>query len=153
MIRSGLLVQVFSAFLCIVSIHAPCVAAAAASLGKITHIVVIYAENRSFDNLYGLFPGANGIARALATYVPQVDHEGTPFEVLPPVWANEQDLTSRETDPTYPARLPNRPFRIDEPPVNHPLDVKTRDLVHRFYQEQAQIDIELSQARQGHRTE
>ena len=25
------------------------------------HIVVIYAENRSFDNLYGLFPGANGI--------------------------------------------------------------------------------------------
>ena len=25
-------------------------------------IVVIYAENRSFDNLYGTFPGANGLA-------------------------------------------------------------------------------------------
>ncbi|MBK7062721.1 MAG: hypothetical protein IPH51_20685 [Rubrivivax sp.] len=24
-------------------------------------MVVIYAENRAFDNLYGLFPGANGI--------------------------------------------------------------------------------------------
>ena len=33
-------------------------------LDRIEHIVVIYAENRSFDNLYGLFPGANGIANA-----------------------------------------------------------------------------------------
>jgi acid phosphatase len=24
-------------------------------------VVVIYAENRAFDTLYGLFPGANGI--------------------------------------------------------------------------------------------
>ncbi len=29
---------------------------------KIEHLVVIYQENRSFDSLYGLFPGANGIA-------------------------------------------------------------------------------------------
>jgi phospholipase C len=35
-----------------------------AGLDKIQHIVVIYAENRSFDNLYGLFPGADGIANA-----------------------------------------------------------------------------------------
>ena len=34
-----------------------------ASLRKIETIVVIYAENRSFDNLYGLFPGANGILK------------------------------------------------------------------------------------------
>ena len=33
-------------------------------LARIDHIVVIYAENRSFDNLYGLFPGADGIANA-----------------------------------------------------------------------------------------
>ena len=140
MIRCGLLVQVFAAFLSVVGFCSPSVAADAASIGKIRHIVVIYAENRSFDNLYGMFPGANGIANALANYIPQVDHDGTPFKVLPPVWANEQDLTSRETDPTYPATLPNRPFRIDEPPVNHPLDVKTRDLVHRFYQNKEQIN-------------
>ncbi|HXZ43901.1 MAG TPA: alkaline phosphatase family protein, partial [archaeon] len=29
-------------------------------LDRIHHLVVIYLENRSFDNLYGEFPGANG---------------------------------------------------------------------------------------------
>ena len=38
--------------------------ATAADLSRIETIVVIYAENRSFDHLYGLFPGANGIANA-----------------------------------------------------------------------------------------
>ena len=41
---------------------------------RIEHIVVIYAENRSFDNLYGGFPGANGLANvsaAFATSVPR----------------------------------------------------------------------------------
>lgn len=33
-------------------------------LKKIDHILVVYLENRSFDNLYGLFPGANGLAQA-----------------------------------------------------------------------------------------
>jgi len=28
---------------------------------KINHVVVIYLENHSFDNLYGEFPGANGL--------------------------------------------------------------------------------------------
>ena len=31
---------------------------AAGTLDDVKHIVVIYMENRSFDNLYGLFPGA-----------------------------------------------------------------------------------------------
>jgi acid phosphatase len=140
MLRIGLFVRVFAAFLFVAGICSPSVAAGATSIGRIGHIVVIYAENRSFDNLYGMFPGANGIANALANYIPQVDHDGTPFKALPPVWANESDLKSRETDPTYPAMLPNRPFRIDRPPVNRPLDVKTRDLVHRFYQHKEQIN-------------
>jgi phospholipase C len=33
-------------------------------LGAIDNIVVIFAENRSFDNLYGSFPGANGLKQA-----------------------------------------------------------------------------------------
>ena len=69
-----------------------------------------------------------------------MDHDGTPLSVLPPVWANEQDLRSRQTDGTYPATLFNRPFRIDEHPVSKPLDVKTRDVVHRFYQNREQIN-------------
>ena len=39
-------------------------AAKAATLNDVTNIVVIYAENRSFDSLYGNFPGANGVANA-----------------------------------------------------------------------------------------
>ena len=35
-----------------------------AKLAKIAHIVIIFEENRSFDNLFGLFPGANGLAQA-----------------------------------------------------------------------------------------
>ena len=33
-------------------------------LAKIGHIVVIFEENRSFDNFFGKFPGANGLANA-----------------------------------------------------------------------------------------
>src|SRR4051794_7405487 len=57
------------------------IAAQAATLNDVTNIVVIYAENRSFDNLYGSFPGANGIARAAAPT--QVDRDGVPLKELP----------------------------------------------------------------------
>src|SRR5215470_7667141 len=46
---------------------------------KIDNIVVIYAENRGFDNIYGLFPGANGIpglnATAKGSYIAQTDRD------------------------------------------------------------------------------
>lgn len=109
-------------------------AAAARALARIEHIVVIYGENRSFDNLYGLFPGARGIGDALRHYVPQVDLDGAVLATLPPVWNK-----TGQADVGYPANLPNLPFRIDAPPLDKPLDVPTRDLVHRFYQNQMQI--------------
>src|SRR5215831_4738169 len=59
-----------------------------ASLKQIEHIVVIYAENRSFDHLYGMFPGAEGIAQATAEEKTQLDHDGTPLKTLPPVFVN-----------------------------------------------------------------
>ena len=130
----------FAALLIAAGCGRPAVAADTASIDRIKHIVIIYAENRSFDNLYGLFPGANGIDTALDNYIPQVDHDGTPFTVLPPVWADEHNLKSREIDPHYPVTLPNRPFRIDQPPISSPLDIRTRDLVHRFYQHKEQIN-------------
>jgi phospholipase C len=49
---------------------------------KIKTIVVIYAENRSFDHLYGFFPGANGIANATEGQKTQVDHDGMPLPYL-----------------------------------------------------------------------
>ena len=51
---------------------------------KVQNIVVIYAENRSFDNLYGNFPGANGLSTVVnadgtptSAYIPQKDRDGT----------------------------------------------------------------------------
>src|SRR5512146_687700 len=105
-----------------------------ASLDRVQHIIVIYAENRSFDNLYGLFPGANGLANATPAQYTQVDRDGTPLPHLPPVWKG------KEADPDFPRDLPNRPFRIDAPPIDLPLSAKTRDLIHEFYRNQEQTD-------------
>jgi phospholipase C len=38
---------------------------------QIEHFVVIYQENWSFDSLYGLFPGANGLFQSSATSLTQ----------------------------------------------------------------------------------
>src|SRR5262249_50065295 len=53
-----------------------------AQLGRLQHIVVIYLENHSFDNLYGEFAGANGLSNASGTTT-QVDATGTAFTTLP----------------------------------------------------------------------
>src|SRR4029434_9460917 len=103
-------------------------------LAGVEHIVVIYAENRSFDNLYGLFPGANGIANATPAQFTQVDRDGTVLATLPPVW------NGKASSPDFPTDLSNRPFRADAPPITLPLSVPTRDLVHRFYQNVEQIN-------------
>jgi phospholipase C len=105
-----------------------------AGLDKIEHILVIYAENRSFDHFYGLFPGADGIANATPDQYTQVDYDGKPLPRLPPVWKG------RFADPAFPSDLPNRPFRIDAPPINLPLAAPTRDLIHDFYPHQEQIN-------------
>ena len=103
-------------------------------LDKIEHIVVIYAENRSFDHLYGLFPGAEGIAQATADQKTQVDHDGRPLAHLPPVYNHGKPSKS------FPNGLPNGPFRIDAPPVNREMDEYLPNPVHRFYQNQEQIN-------------
>jgi phospholipase C len=53
-------------------------ARSASPLDRIDHLIVIFQENWSFDGLYGMFPGANGIANAGAT-VKQTDREGRPY--------------------------------------------------------------------------
>ena len=41
----------------------PALAQSSQGLEKLSHILVLYLENRSFDNMFGEFPGANGIAQ------------------------------------------------------------------------------------------
>ena len=107
--------------------------ASASELDRIETIVVIYAENRSFDNLYGLFPNAEGLSQALKDpkLYQQTDNDGAVLRQLPRVWKDEKLL--------FPAGLANRPFRIDKIP-GQGLGVATRDLVHKFYQNKEQID-------------
>ena len=107
---------------------------AADPLKKIQNIIIIYQENWSFDSLYGKFPGANGFEQD-ENMVPQVDRQGTLYAMLPqPI-----DTTPKPPvpDPRFPSDLPVGPFdtsRFVSP------DEQTGDLVHRFYQEQYQID-------------
>ena len=112
-------------------------------LAKIHTIVVLYAENRSFDNLYGMFPGANGIEQALKNpeLYTQRDLDGSIMSSLPPVWRASRDLSTKPVpDPAFPTHLANQPFRIDAGQINLGLSTPTRDLVHRFYQSREQID-------------
>ncbi|HEX6511833.1 MAG TPA: acid phosphatase, partial [Chloroflexota bacterium] len=99
----------------------------------INHVVVIYMENRSFDSLYGLFPGAEGINEA--KYAPQVDKDGKPYATLPQVMNTNFKPAIPES--RVPEDLPNKPFDISQFVQS---DWNLGDLVHRFYQEQMQID-------------
>ncbi|MGE5148282.1 MAG: acid phosphatase [Candidatus Eiseniibacteriota bacterium] len=118
------------------------VAARAEGLGAIETVVVIFAENRSFDNLYGHFPGANGLGKVPAARYVQHDRDGSLLKELPPVWGG---LTAKGFNPPITevasAHLPNMPFAIDDPkPFDAPLSAPTRDLWHLFYQNQMQIN-------------
>ncbi len=140
--------------------------------GGYRHLVVIYEENHSFDNLYGRWGRVAGhrvagIGRASEATRTQVAQDGTAYGCLP---QNDVNLTSPPLattceDPVHgiPASdFVNQPFTIDDfikpedrtcpaPGVFAANGVLkdsagalpggcTRDLVHRFYQEQYQID-------------
>jgi acid phosphatase len=116
---------------------------------KVRHIVVIYAENRSFTNLWGDYPGVQYPLSAVpASRYVQLDRDGrTPLPALPKIWgglvpeAQEVDgkryaISEKQID-----GLRNGPFHlVDAEGQPLPNGVITRDLVHRFYQNQMQIN-------------
>jgi acid phosphatase len=141
-LRAG--IRVGAAILCLMPVFGRAEAAevTADDLAKIETIVVLYAENRSFDALYGDFPGANGLANGIPAMALQRDRDLSVLKELPPIWGG---LTAKGVEPRIgeaeTAHLPNAPFAIDGPKgFNLPLSVPTRDLWHRFYQNQMQID-------------
>ena len=109
-------------------------------LAKIEHIVVIYAENHSFDNMYGLFPGANGVANASAEQKTQLDHDGKPLAHLPPVYTHGKPDPHYPPNAAHPAPLPNAPFRIDAPPIGARIDELVPSPIHQYYQNIEQIN-------------
>jgi acid phosphatase len=135
-------------------------------LGKINHIVVVYEENHSFDNLYGGWEGVNGRANADAARTNQIGQNGLLYNCLlqtdvnlmsPPL---PSDCTDTSTGTAFTSHFPNAPFSIEaylppsartcpQPgvfaahgltpsPANLPGGC-TEDIVHRFYQEQYQL--------------
>src|SRR5207244_356963 len=55
-------------------------------LSVIKNVVVIFAENRSFDMLYGTYPGASNLRNVKPSQYQQRDRNGTVLKVLPPIW-------------------------------------------------------------------
>ncbi|MDQ6917994.1 MAG: phosphoesterase [Candidatus Dormibacteraeota bacterium] len=135
-------------------------------LKKINHIVVIYQENHSFDNLFGNWEGVKGRASATAARTLQVSQAGVTFTCLkqndvnltsPPLAASCTDVT---TATPFTSAFTNAPFSIDAliPPSATTCPAPgvfaangvpngtgqpggcTRDIVHRFYQEQYQLN-------------
>ena len=143
--------------------------------GGYRHLVVIYEENHSFDNLYGRWGKVNGqrvdgIGAATATAKRQVAQDGSAYGCLLQVDVNltaPSPLSSRCQDSAHgvsDSHFGNHPFLVDR--YIRPRDKTcpkpaagasprdgvlknspgaqpggcTRDLVHRFYQEQYQLN-------------
>lgn len=121
-------------------------------LEKIEHFVVIYLENRSFDNLFGKYPGANGLNTAQAKAIKQVDRDYTTvLSTLPPAWggmlANGQKNTAGQaiTQAQTTGVWPNSFFQVDASADQFGYglvtgDHITRDLYHRFFENRMQIN-------------
>ena len=136
-------------------------------LDSIDHIVVIYEENHSFDNLFGGWERVNGLDDAAAPHTTQVARTARRYLPAPerrqPHLAAAADHLQRHGDGvaddqpvreravqdrrlhparrTRPARRPGavRAQRRARTAAGLPGGC-TRDLVHRFYNEQYQID-------------
>lgn len=99
----------------------------------IEHLVVIFLENHPFDNLYGLFPGANGLNSPHAA-VPQTDRDGNVLPSLPQVI---NTWPTPKVDDRFPPDLPNAPFDIED---YVDLDAIVPSPIHRFYQHILQVN-------------
>src|SRR6266540_5303960 len=149
-------------------------------LGLFKHLVVIYEENHSFDNLYGPWGDVNGqhlvgLADADAAHTTQLAQDGSAYDCLlqkdvnltapsplPTTCGPETVTLGNGSQVTYESHFANAPYNIDEfipasattcPDLDHLFSFPngilngqglpggcTRDLVHRFYQEQYQLN-------------
>lgn len=115
---------------------------------QIQKVVVIYLENRSFNNLFANFPGVEQPLSALKPEeYQQRDRDGSLLTKLPPIWHGLAPHQQTVNHRTYQVMqdditgLPNAPWALrtgSGEPLPH--GVVTRDLVHAFYENQRQIN-------------
>lgn len=114
----------------------------------IQHVVVLFAENRSFNNLFAAFPGLQQpLARVPVEAMRQRDRDGSLLTTLPPIWGgmvpHAQTVEHRKfhIDESAISGLANQPFALRTPDGDPlPQGVITRNLVHKFYENQLQIN-------------
>jgi acid phosphatase len=93
----------------------------------IEHIVVLFLENRTFDHLFGTYPGVEGLAAYAGR---QTDKAGVAYPALPSPLGRDG-----KPDPRFPSDLPNAPFPLQK--YVAPFDL-TNNPIHRFYHMQRQ---------------
>ncbi len=111
-------------------------------------VVVLYAENRSFNNLFAGFPGlAQPLKAADAPEYRQRDRDGSMLATLPPIWNGMVPHPQTVDGQHYHigehaiTDLPNQPFalrNLDGTALPH--GVITASPLHRFYENQLQIN-------------
>jgi phospholipase C len=127
---------------------------------NLNHIVVVYLENHSFDNLYGGWEGVNGRANATASEMTQLSQGGPAYGCLLQNDVNLKAVPATCSAGGISSAFVNSPFSIDQyipaSATTCPAPSQfaahgvlngqglpggcTEDLVHRFYQEQYQLD-------------
>ncbi|MDE0853231.1 MAG: acid phosphatase [Nevskia sp.] len=123
-------------------------------VSQVQNVVFIYAENRAFDNTFGNFPGAHGLSDVLdnsgkptSAYVPQKDRDGaTVLTSLPPTWGGVTAAgAAQPISQAQSTGLPNAPFPVEtgftaSSGVTLDSTSITRDLYHRFFENQMEIN-------------
>jgi acid phosphatase len=124
-------------------------------LHAIKHIIVIFQENWSFDSLYGLFPGANGLAQSSSTSLNQTDRFDQPLSAQSGLAFDLVSGSLALSTPPQPINNNLKPAQIDTRFASGlntllPYDVlknstlqandTTGDIVHRYWHEQSQIN-------------
>ncbi|HET8942106.1 MAG TPA: acid phosphatase [Rudaea sp.] len=115
---------------------------------RIRNVVVIFCENRSFNNLFADFPG---LAQPLSGVAPerllQRDRDGSVLQNLPRIWTGLAKHAQIVNGKTYQigedaiTNLPNGPWQLRTPDGEAlPHGVITASPIHVFYRNQMQIN-------------
>ncbi|MYM88194.1 phosphoesterase [Rugamonas sp. FT82W] len=159
------MVRPLLALVCGALMSSAAAAASGAATTPIQHVIVLVGENRTFDNLYGVYqprkgqtvanllskkivnrdgtPGprfadaAQKLGLSTGAYTPTPDFNGV-YGTLPQPWAGGAFGQRQDVpDARFPSNLPNGPFQI----THHVgYGAHTGDPTHRFFQMWQQVD-------------
>ncbi len=134
-----------TALLCISLVAAgPAAAAKTGPLGTYRHLVVIYEENHSFDNLYGMWGDVNGhhpvgIGDADAAHTTQLSQAGAPYTCLKQLDVNLNTDFAGSASPAFPPNTLSKLAQCNPETVTFP-DGSTTTYTSHFLNSPFEID-------------